>query len=500
MKETPVIEVKGISKSFTSTKALSDVALQVFPGEIRGLIGENGSGKSTLSAIISGNLKADEGEMFLFGNPYAPENSFEASEKGISMIVQEQGTIETVSVAANIFAGREQQFCRMGLLDSKKLTQEAQRLLDNVGLSSIRAEQMVEKLSFEERKLVEIARAFYRLPELFIVDETTTALPQKGRDILYGLIKKLKREGKSVLFISHDIEELMEVCDTVTILRDGKLIGTLQKEEMSAHKMKTLMVGREVTENYYRSDGERHARSDKTVLKVSGINSGILHDVSFELKEGEILGFAGLSDCGMHDMGKILFGLTKPESGSVMTGDGTKIINAKTAIGKKIGFMSKDRDRESMLITLSIKDNIVLPSLRKLSRAGFFITPSSERKLAKEWCEKLNVKMRDLEQPCVELSGGNKQKIVLAKWLANDSHIFILDCPTRGIDIGVKEAIYRIMENLKSEGKSIIMISEELPEVLGMSDRILIMKDGCVTKEFNLEQKLSETDVIQYMI
>lgn len=498
MGDNLVIEVKNISKSFTSTRALSHVDLQVFSGEIRGLIGENGSGKSTLSAIISGNLKADEGEMYLFGEPYAPQNSFDASCKGISMIVQEQGTIDTVSVAANIFAGREEQFCKYGLLDSKGLTKAAQELLEKVGIGDIRAEQITGTLSFEDKKLVEIARAFYKTPELFIVDETTTALPQKGREILYRLIRQLKKEGKSVLFISHDIEELMDVCDTVTILRDGQLIASLSEDEMDPHKMKSLMVGREVVDNYYRNRNEP-ASGGKGVLEVKGVSSGILKNINFVVKEGEILGFAGLSDCGMHELCKVLFGLVKPETGSVLL-KGKTIANTKEAIRNRMGFMSKNRDTESMLITLTIQENVVLPSLPRLRTGGFFIFPSSERKLAQKWCEILNVKMRDLDQPCAELSGGNKQKIVLAKWLANDSDIFVLDCPTRGIDIGVKEAIYRIMENLKKEGKSIIMVSEELPEVIGMSDRILVMKDGEITGSFTRSAEMKETDVIQYMI
>ncbi len=498
MGDNLVIEVKNISKSFTSTRALSHVDLQVFSGEIRGLIGENGSGKSTLSAIISGNLKADEGEMYLFGEPYAPQNSFDASCKGISMIVQEQGTIDTVSVAANIFAGREEQFCKYGLLDSKGLTKAAQELLEKVGIGDIRAEQITGTLSFEDKKLVEIARAFYKTPELFIVDETTTALPQKGREILYRLIRQLKKEGKSVLFISHDIEELMDVCDTVTILRDGQLIASLSEDEMDPHKMKSLMVGREVVDNYYRNRNEP-ASGGKGVLEVKGVSSGILKNINFVVKEGEILGFAGLSDCGMHELCKVLFGLVKPETGSVLL-KGKTIANTKEAIRNRMGFMSKNRDTESMLITLSIQENVVLPSLPRLRTGRFFIFPSSERKLAQKWCEILNVKMRDLDQPCAELSGGNKQKIVLAKWLANDSDIFVLDCPTRGIDIGVKEAIYRIMENLKKEGKSIIMVSEELPEVIGMSDRILVMKDGEITGSFTRSTEMKETDVIQYMI
>ena len=500
MGQTPVIQVKNICKSFPPTVALSEVSMEVYPGEIRGLIGENGSGKSTLSAIISGNLGADEGEMFLFGEPYQPVNSYVASEFGVSMIVQEQGTIDTITVAANIFAGRENKFVKLGILNSKRLTEEAQALLDRLGLDEIKAESIVSEISFEDRKLVEIARAFYKLPELFIVDETTTALPQKGRQILYGLINQLKAAGKSVLFISHDIEELISVCDTVTILRDGHVVATLNEDEMDPHRMKSLMVGREVIDNYYRTNDDPSVKSEQPVLSVKGINKGILKDITFDLREGEILGFAGLSDCGMHELGKIIFGLIKPDSGSVVVGNGKQITNPRDAIKEKIGFMSKNRDRESILITLSIRENIVLPSLRYLRKAGFLILPRSEKNLARDWCQRLSVKMRDIEQSCAELSGGNKQKIVLGKWLGNQSNIFILDCPTRGIDVGVKEAIYRIIEDLKGQGRSIIMISEELPEILGMSDRILTLKDGEITHSFTRSSQLSEADVIHYMI
>lgn len=500
MEKKPLIEVRNISKSFTSTKALKKVSLAVYPGQVHGLIGENGSGKSTLSAIISGNLKADEGEMFLFGEPYSPTDSFDASQHGVSMIVQEQGTIDTVSVAANICAGREGKYCKFGFLDSKQLTRDADALLQSIGVYDIPATALAGSLSFEDRKLVEIARAFYTLPELFIVDETTTALPQKGRNILYSLIEKLKKAGKAVLFISHDIDELVSVCNAVTILRDGSYIATLDRSEMEPSRMKSLMVGREILDNFYRTDYEKVPAEAPTVLKVSGLSCGILRDISFELHSGEILGLAGLSDCGIHDVGKAVFGLATHECGSVEVVGHGKITKPSAAIHSGMGFMSKNRDTESMLITLSVQENIVLPTLPKLQKFGFFITPSSEKNLAAKWCTTLSVKMRNLNQSCAELSGGNKQKIVLAKWLGNNSNIFILDCPTRGIDIGVKETIYRIMEDLKAQGKAIIMISEELPEVIGMSDRILVLKEGRIVKSFDRNPNLGESDVIQYMI
>lgn len=500
MSDKPVIRVQGITKFFTSTRALHQVSLEVWPGEVRGLIGENGSGKSTLSSIISGNLAKDEGEMFLLGEPFAPRDSFEASEKGVSMIVQEQGTITTIPVGANIFAGREQQFVTAGFLNSKQLNAQAKLLLDRIGAGHIQPEAMTASLSLEDRKLVEIARAFYKLPELFIVDETTTALPQHGRDVLYGLIKELKDAGKAVLFISHDIDELISVCDSVTILRDGEYIDTLGKTDMQPARMKALMVGREVMDNYYRADSTCTCQSDEIVLRAEHVSLGLLQDVNLELKKGEILGLAGLSDCGMHDLGKVLFGRYAPSEGRVTAQDGTIIHDPTTAIQKRIGYVSKNRDTEALLASASIKDNVVLPSLDHLKKAGFFIAPASEGDLTAEWCGKLEVKMRDMSQAVSELSGGNKQKVVLAKWLGNESEIFILDCPTRGIDVGVKEAIYRMMEELKAQGKSIVMISEELPEVIGMSDRILTMKDGKITQMFERRPGLCEADVIQYMI
>lgn len=500
MEKTPLLEVKDISKSFASTKALKKVSLKVYPGEVHGLIGENGSGKSTLSAIISGNLKADEGEMVLFGQPYHPTDSFDASCHGVSMIVQEQGTIDTVSVAANICAGRESKYCRFGILDSKRLNQDAQALLSQIGVTDIPATAIAGTLSFEDRKLVEIARAFYTLPEVFIVDETTTALPLKGRNILYRLIRQLQEANKAVIFISHDIDELIQVCSTVTILRDGKYIATLPREQMEPNRMKSLMVGRDVMDNFYRNDYILPSPDAPVALEVKGLNSGILKDISFQLRKGEILGLAGLSDCGIHEVGKAVFGLSCHESGHVIVRGHGEVHDPQQAIRAGLGFMSKNRDTESMLITLSVQENIVLPSLGNLQKMGFFISPRSEKALAEQWCTKLSVKMRELGQSCAELSGGNKQKIVLAKWLGNHSDIFILDCPTRGIDIGVKETIYRIMEDLKAQGRSIIMISEELPEVIGMSDRILVMKDGYIVKTLDRNPQLTEASVIQYMI
>ncbi|NLM19988.1 MAG: sugar ABC transporter ATP-binding protein [Clostridiaceae bacterium] len=501
MDKTPIIEVKDISKRFGNTQALKKVSMRVHSGEVMGLIGENGSGKSTLGSIISGNLKADEGSMLLHGEKYAPQNSFVASENGVAMIVQEQGTIETITVGANIFAGREGKFVKGGILNRRQLNIEALSLLEKIGVHDIRPEELTNNLSFEDRKLVEVARAFHREPDLFIVDETTTALPQKGREILYSLIKKIKEMGKAVIFITHDIDELIMVCDKVTILKDGSYVTELQKSEMDPSLIKSLMVGREISDEYYRSDSDYDdSKEYSPALIAKNLSTDRLKNVSLEIRNGEILGLVGLSDCGMHELGKALIGYYKDLKGSVAKANGVKITNTNVAIKEKIAYVSKDRDSESLLLSASIKNNINLPYLDSLSKFGFYITQSSENKHASFWSKKLDVKCSHISQPVLELSGGNKQKVVLAKWLGNESEIFILDCPTRGIDVGVKESIYHMLVDLKNQGKAILMISEELAEIIGMSDRILTMKDGELTHEFLRDPDLEESDIIKYMI
>lgn len=498
MRNDVILKVDHVYKTFGPTKALVNVSLQVKYGEIHGLIGENGSGKSTLSSIIAGAQKADSGTMVLDGVEYKPSNPLEAKENRISMIVQEQGTVGSVTVAANVFIGMEHLFTRFGVLNVKMLYTETKRILDYIGASHIKPDMLIDTLSFEDRKLVEIARAMYSKPKLLIIDETTTALAKRGRDILYSMMNKLRSDGMSVLFISHDIDELIALCDSVTVLRDGNITGVLDKSEMEPGRMKQLMVGREIGENFYRPDYEC-SYSDEVVLQSSEVSYGVIKDISVKLHKGEILGIGGLTDCGMHQFGKLLFGLMKPEKGCISTGDGKIVNNPKKAINYKIGYISKNRDKEALMTAGSIKDNICLPSLDKIKKLGI-ITRKAEKDFTSQWVKKLSVKMSSIDQYCMYLSGGNKQKVSIAKWLANDSEILILDCPTRGIDVGVKASIYSLMSELKSQGKAIIIISEELPELIGMSDRILILKSGRISAEFKRSKDLSEAEIIQYMI
>lgn len=493
-----ILEAKAIVKSFGETKALAGTDLTVFKGEIHGLIGENGSGKSTLSAVISGILRCDSGEMTLNGRPYAPRSTHEAAENGVKMILQEQGTINGISVAANIFLGEEQRFVHNALLNVPEMINEARKALEAINADHINPAASVDDVSFEDRKVVEIARAMFTNPSILCVDETTTALPRRQREILYDIMQKMRSEGKSVLFISHDIEEIMEVCDRVTIMRDGIVTGVLTKEEMEPTRLKQLMVGRTVNENYYRSDNSA-TREEGIALSVNGISTNVLHDITFDLYKGEILGISGLTDSGMHDLGHVLYGIDIPDRGVVKNGAGKEIHSVAEAINSGIGYISKNRDVEALMLTGSVKDNICLPALPKLVNKGF-ITARRERAYISEWAEKLRIKMTSSNQLVSNLSGGNKQKVSVAKWLAIDVDVFIMDCPTRGIDVGVKADMYQLMNDLKLKGKSIIMISEEMPELIGMSDRILTMRNGAISHEFSRSDGMIESKIIDYII
>lgn len=493
-----LLEAKNVVKTFPPTVALNGVKFNLRAGEIHGLMGENGSGKSTLCSIISGIYPCDSGEFLFDGKKYSPSNPIEAAQLGVCMIVQEQGTFAGTTVAENIFIGKEKQFYTGPLLNTKKMADAAQKILNDLGMQHIDARATCGSLSFEDRKLIEIARAMYSNPRILIIDETTSALSKNGRDILYSLMEKLKKENSSVVFISHDIDELIEKCDYLTVLRDGEYIDELPKERFEPNLIKQLMVGREMIGAYYREDTEP-SHLEEVVLSVEHMTQGIVEDVSFSAYKGEILGIGGLNECGMHELGKLIFGLEPRTTGKTMYEGKTEFKDPTSAMKLGIGYISKNRDKEAILTAGSIRDNICLPSLNKLKKA-IFITEKSEKEFTNKYINTLEIKTSGMEQLCMHLSGGNKQKVVIAKWVGFDASVLIMDCPTRGIDIGVKAEIYRIMEKMKAEGRTIILISEELSELIGMSDRLLIMKDGKITKEFSRSAELSDREIINYMI
>ena len=488
-----------IDKRFGITHAVNDVSLTIDAGEIRGLIGENGSGKSTFSQMLCGIYSIGGGTFTLDGQQIHPRNQVEANNVGIAIIVQEMGTLSGLTVAENIFLGHEAPFMHFGIKDTPAMNREAQRLLDEYGFGRIKAADMIDSYNFEDRKLVEIVKATYMKPKILVVDETTTALSQSGRLELYKIMDAIRADGRTVIFISHDLGEVLAHTDTISVLRDGDFIGTVQTSDMTEDQLKRLMVGREIGSAYYRDDyGE--AISDEVVLKVENVSvPGAIQNISFDLHRGEILGFGGLSECGMHEVGKAIFAASWDRTGHVTLADGTEIHSISTAIKHSIAYASKDRDNESIIVNESIRNNIVLPSIDDLADHGL-LNGKKLTKFSETHAENMQTKMQNVHQFVSDLSGGNKQKVVLARWLGKGSDILVLDSPTRGIDVRVKQAIYALMADLRKQGKSIIMISEEIPELLGMADRIIIMKDGVINGEFLRDPLLGEEDLIEKMV
>ena len=494
------LQIQNLNKSFGVTKAVKDVSFNINKGEVHALIGENGSGKSTLTNMLTGIYSIDSGKFILDGKEVAPKNQVEANDDGISIIVQELGTLSGLTVAENIFLGHEKQFVKCGIKNTNAMNKKASELLKEYGFDKINASAMIDDYDFEDRKLIEIVKATYFNPKIVVVDETTTALSSEGRDVLYKQMEKVRKGGNSVIFISHDLPEILEKSDTITILRDGVYIDTVKSKDVTEEDLKRLMVGREVTGDYYREDyGEKV--SDEVVLSVKNVTvSGLISNVSFELHKGEILGFGGLSESGMHEVGKAIFGASYDREGKVVLADGTEINDIPTAIKNSIAYTSKDRDNESVVLNQSIEDNICLPSLNSLSNGIGLLNDKKLGEFSNKFAKQMSVKMVGVKQFVSELSGGNKHKVVLARWIGKDSDIVVLDSPTRGIDIKVKQDIYRLMNQMRKSGKSIIMISEELMELIGMCDRIIIMKDGKISGELERDKDLDENSLISVMV
>lgn len=497
----PIFEARKISKRFGPTLALDNVDLCIYRGEITGLIGENGSGKSTLSSIAAGMQPPSSGEMRFLGKPHQPATMLAGARAGIGMIVQEMGTAPGISVAENIFIGEEDKFKRFGLIQRGAMNRAARAALQAIGFD-IDPAQPIDRLNMQERKLVELAKTVYKQPAMLIVDETTTALSHEGRQILYNVMRQMKADDKAVVFISHDLPELMAVCDTLTVLRDGRFVVTLDRAHMSEQAIKRSLVGREMSEHYYREDYDG-ACSPQVAIEARNITtaSGPLENFSLTLHWGEILGVGGLSHCGMHELGKAIFGEEKILTGSVTHAPtGAAITSVRSAMAHGLGYVSKNRDVEALVLAASIKDNIVGAAFDKVTSAGGFILPATEQRFVQQQIDAFDIKCASMQQSVQHLSGGNKQKVVFGKWVGRSCDILILDCPTRGVDVGVKAAMYDLIYAMKQQGKAILLISEELTELIGMSDRLIILKDGAQTGEFERGRDLTEAVLIERMI
>lgn len=544
------IETRELTKRFGEVVAVDGVNIKIELGKVLGLIGENGSGKSTVSSMVSGIHSITSGEMFLKGQPYKPSDPGDARKHGVGMIVQEAGTVDYISVAENIFLGEESKFARFGVVNRGKLEEEARRALALVGLD-IDVTLPAAAYNFEIRKMVEIAKTLYYDPQLLIVDETTTALSQDGRDKIHEIMRKFSEEGKAVLFISHDLPELMETCDELIVLRDGQYIAKMDKSEFDEDKIKQTMVGRKIEGNYYRSDYDPSC-SDEVALCAENVTTANLKNINIKVHKGEIVGIGGLSGSGMHEIGKLFFGMEKLVSGKVtayapekpdmrerraihlkrfkdtvklsgyrikkLFGKGGEkpqtdlaglsvdkpvasyeIKNIGSAFAAGIGYIAKDRDKETLITAATIRENLCLSASGLLNVFGL-IPSAREGVFTDEQVEGLKIKCSSPNQLVRELSGGNKQKVSFGKWIGNRSRILVFDSPTRGVDVGVKTTMYQLLYELKKQNYAILIISEEMPELIGMSDRLLITKDGEITKEFVRNENLRDTDVINYMI
>lgn len=497
-----LLHAEKIDKNFGVTHAIDHVTLDFYKGEIHALIGENGSGKSTFTSCLTGIYHKDTGTFTLNGKEVNAKNQVDGNYQGVAIIVQEIGTLSGLTVADNIFLGKEDEFTKCGVKNTNAMNKKAQELLNSYGFNYINATDLIDNYNFEDRKLIEIVKATHFKPQILVVDETTTALGEKGRKELFKVMKQTRDDGRCVIFISHDLDEVIEQSDNISVLRDGVLIDTVSSANVNTDDLKKLMVGREMSKDYYRTDYDEVV-SDEVVLKGEHLTvPGEIQDFNIELHKGEIIGIGGLSECGMHEVGKALFGASYDREGSVTLSDGTQINDIKTAIDHSIAYASKDRDNESLVINDTIQDNICLPSIEDLKKSNSIhaLTGKAQKEFAEKFAKQMSTKMEGVHQFMSALSGGNKQKVVLARWIGKDSDIIILDSPTRGIDVKVKADIYHMMNTMRKNGKSIIMISEEIAELLGMADRIIIMKDGRQNGEFKRAENLQDTDLIAKMV
>ena len=503
MADKVILQIDKLNKWYGVTHANADVDFQLKRGEIRGLIGENGSGKSTLTSQICGIQIPTSGRMFLNGKEYAPKSPIDANNCKVAMVVQELGVLGTLPVSVNMFMGHTKQFTKYGILNVRTMEKAASDILEKYGFENIPLKVLTQDLSIEQRKLVELVKALSIEPDILVLDEITQALSHDNRQKLYKIMSDFVKNGHSIIMISHDLEETLELCDSITVLRDGSAVMTVEKKEFNLDELKRVMIGREVSAHYYRED-KKASNSGELVLSVKELTTDKLQSISFDLFRGEILGVCGLSDGGIHDLGRASYGKEHIRSGEILiySKDGVKAVKrTKDITGNHGAYLSKDRDSEGLMLQAKISTNIQIPSLSKMASSCWFVSPRKLKKLADDAKKRFEIKCVSVDAPVNSMSGGNKQKVNLSRWLIQDLDFIILDCPTRGVDIGVKAYIYNLLEKEAKERKrAILLISDELPEVMGMSDRVLIMKDGKVSGMLSRDEGFAEEKIVEAMI
>ncbi len=471
-----LLELRNISKEFPGVKALDQVSFSLKPGEVHALLGENGAGKSTLMKIISGIYNRDEGDFLIDGSSVRDLTPKKAQEYGIAIIHQELNMCQDLTVAENIFLGREKS--RMGTLQQKDMNKAAKEILQRLKID-IEPETVIRKLPVSKQQMVEIAKALSTNARILIMDEPTSALTEREITELFEIIRSLKERGCALIYISHRLEELEHIADRVSIFRDGRYIVTKEYRETSIDEIISYMVGREIKEKFPNVQCEKGQK----LLEVKGLSSGIVKNVSFDLYAGEIVGFAGLMGAGRSELVRALFGAEAISAGEIyLKGKQIKIKSPRDAISEGIVLGPEDRKREGLCTKLSLRENIGLANLDQISRYGI-VSRKKEMKLTQKAVEKLKIKTPSTEQLVNNLSGGNQQKVVVGKWLVRSAKVVIFDEPTRGIDVAAKVEIYNIMNDLKKQGIGVLFVSSEMPEVMGMSDRILVMCNGRITGE-----------------
>ena len=499
------LEVRNVSKAFPGVQALDHVSFEVRENEIVGLVGENGAGKSTLLKILIGVYQPDEGEVLVGGQSVRPRSVKEASDCGLAMVFQEQSLLSNLTVRENIFLGNEEPFMRYGVINWKKMDQAAKKQLEKVEID-LSPSTYTDTLNFATRQMVELARVMTledrtKRHPIIILDEPTTVLESGEVELLFRRLRNLK-ERASIIFVSHHLDEILEITDRVYVFKDGQNVAERVTSETNVSDLHRLMVGRELKGEYYR-EGKQATPAEDVVLSIRNLTKkGSYYDVNLDLHRGEIVGLAGVLGSGREDVCRTIAGIVTPDAGQVLM-DGKRLPfgSPAGAIKAGIGYVPQDRGSEGLVIYLSIGPNITLPDLAKVVRGGF-LSQGAEKKLAVEWIDKLAIKTPGPNALCMNLSGGNQQKVVLAKWLASKVKVFVLDHPTRGVDVGAKEDVYELVRALTQEGIAVLLMSDTLDETIGLSNVILTMKDGRVTQRIEAPagKKPLPIDLIEHMM
>ena len=485
---TPILEMRNISKTFPGVKALSNVALSVAPGEVHALMGENGAGKSTLMKILSGAYQADPGgEIMVAGKPLKASGPIEAREAGVSIIYQELALSPNLTVAENIYLNREPR--RAGLIDRATMVEGSKGVLQRIG-ATFTPQTLVGELSIAERQMVEIARSVHANSKIIVMDEPTTALSSRESDKLFDIVRQLRRDGIAIIYISHRMAEVYELSDRVSVLRDGTYVGTITRSEMTPDLVVRMMVGRDLSSFYKKS--HRFTSEAAPVLEVRGIGDGRrVHDVSFDLHAGEVLGLAGLVGAGRTEMARMLFGADRRTAGEIrLAGKPITVRSPQDAIDQGLVYLTEDRKAEGVLLDMSAKDNINLMICSKDARGGVLDLPRMMQR-CRDAIAAMKIRVAGPDITVGSLSGGNQQKCLLSRLLETRPMVLVLDEPTRGVDVGAKSEIYRIIDDLAKSGAGVLVISSELAEVVGVADRVIVMREG------HLEGEVTGDDIDQ---